>query len=173
MIHPTAFIHPKAHVEDAEIGPQCRVWQFASVIRGAVLGPRCSVGSSATLDGAKFGADCVISPGVDIGPGFQVGDNVFIGPNVVLCNDAWPTAHKQGFDAEALVSGALICVVVEDGASLGAGAVVLPGVRIGAGAMVAANATVTADVPAGHLWTRAGDIRPVPQDAWKRRMREA
>jgi acetyltransferase-like isoleucine patch superfamily enzyme len=41
-------------------------------------------------------------------------------------------------------------VMVEEGAFLGAGAVVLPGLRIGAGAVVAAGAVVTADVPAGQ-----------------------
>jgi maltose O-acetyltransferase len=41
-------------------------------------------------------------------------------------------------------------VVVGEGAMVGAGAVVLPGVRIGAGAQVAANSLVTEDVPPGE-----------------------
>jgi acetyltransferase-like isoleucine patch superfamily enzyme len=37
--------------------------------------------------------------------------------------------------------------IVEDGASIGAGAVILPGIRIGKYAMVGAGAVVTKDVP--------------------------
>jgi acetyltransferase-like isoleucine patch superfamily enzyme len=40
-------------------------------------------------------------------------------------------------------------VVIEDGAWIGIGAVVLKGVRIGAGARVEAGAVVTRDVPPG------------------------
>jgi acetyltransferase-like isoleucine patch superfamily enzyme len=40
-------------------------------------------------------------------------------------------------------------VVVEDHATIGAGATILPRIRIGAGAMVGAGAVVTRDVPAG------------------------
>jgi acetyltransferase-like isoleucine patch superfamily enzyme len=40
-------------------------------------------------------------------------------------------------------------VVIEDGAAIGIGAIVLKGVRIGAGANVAAGAVVSRDVPAG------------------------
>ncbi|MEG3085550.1 DapH/DapD/GlmU-related protein [Sphingomonas sp. PB2P12] len=39
--------------------------------------------------------------------------------------------------------------MVEQGASIGAGAIILPGVRIGKGAMIGAGAVVTHDVPAG------------------------
>ena len=42
----------------------------------------------------------------------------------------------------------LLRTVVERGASLGSGAVVLGGVRIGSGALVGAGAVVTRDVPA-------------------------
>jgi acetyltransferase-like isoleucine patch superfamily enzyme len=37
-------------------------------------------------------------------------------------------------------------IVLEDGAWIGAGAIVLPGVRVGRGAVIAAGAVVTKDV---------------------------
>jgi acetyltransferase-like isoleucine patch superfamily enzyme len=40
---------------------------------------------------------------------------------------------------------------VGDGASIGGGAVILPGVQIGAGSLVGAGATVTRDVPDGAV----------------------
>jgi acetyltransferase-like isoleucine patch superfamily enzyme len=44
----------------------------------------------------------------------------------------------------------LLTTTVEDGASLGSGAVILGGVRIGEEALVGAGAVVTRDVPAGE-----------------------
>lgn len=173
MIHPSAFIHAKAHVEDAAINADCKVWQFASVTGGTVLGSGCSVSPFAMLHGPKFGARCVISGGVMMGPGFEIGDDCFIGPNVVLCNDAFPWAHKTGWDVEALKEGRCISVRIGDGVSLGAGAIILAGVTVGAGAMVAAGAVCDRSVPNGHLFKRNGSIVEL-NTAWaKRRMRAA
>lgn len=168
MIHPTAFVHPKAHVEDATIGPRCKVWQFASVIRGTVLGADCNVASGATLDGPVFGDRCKISQGVAMGPGFLFGDDVFVGPNVTICNDRWPRVDQDGFDIEVL--RAKYAVMVLNGASIGANAVVLPGVRIGAGAMIAAGAVVNRSVPAGHLFRRDGRIEMIGSQHNTKRM---
>ena len=172
-IHPTAFIHPKAHVQDASVGARTKVWQFASVTGGTVLGEDCSVSPSAMLHGPVFGDRCVISGGVMMGPGFRLGSDVFVGPNVTMANDMWPRADKVGWDVEMLRDGRCVAVIVEDGVGIGAGAVILPGVRIGAGAMVAALAACGRDVPPGHLFRRDGSIVEI-NPAWtRRRMRAA
>lgn len=41
---------------------------------------------------------------------------------------------------------------IKRGASVGAGAVILPGLTIGEGAMIGAGAVVTKSVPAGETW---------------------
>lgn len=165
------FIHEKAHVDDTvSIGEGTHIWQFASVIRGAVLGKNCSVASGACIDGSLIGDNCVIAHNLAMGPGFKLGDGVFIGPNVTFCNDAFPRAHKRGFDVSGYSNGKY-AVIVEDGATIGAGAVILPGVRIGAGAMVAANATVTKDVACDHIWRADGSRRPILRESEKARVR--
>lgn len=181
MIHATALIHPLACVDDSvRIGARVRVWQFSTVIRGTALGDDTKVASGATLDGPVIGKRCIVSPGVDIGPGFVVGDDVFLGPNVVLCNDAWPRTHKAGWDADELrpaangwlgVDVGRACVIVCDGASIGANAVVLPGVTVGARAMIAAGAVCSRDVPAGHLLRTNGTLEPITSK--RQRMRFA
>lgn len=155
-------IHSSDAVVDASvtIGPGSRVWQFSTLIRGALIGARCNIAHGACIDGSRIGDDCVIGHNVAMGPGFWVGDGCFIGPGVVFANDAFPRAHKRGWSADAF-NGNRFAVIVEDGASIGANAVILPGVRIGAGAMVAACAAVSRDVPAGHLWISKGDVRPI------------
>lgn len=174
MIDATARIHPLALVEGSIVGPRTRVWQFASVIRGARLGADCSVASCATLDGPQFGDRCVVSQGVAMGPGFEIGDDVFIGPNVTVCNDRWPRATKGGFDAEALRAG-FVTVRIGNWASIGANAVILPGVTLGKRAMIAAGAVVDRDVPYDHIFKRDGSIAPIKNEtrAFGRRMRAA
>lgn len=152
IIAKSAFIHPLAVVTDAEVGSDTRIWQFASVIRGAKIGDRCNVASGACIDGSEVGDDCVIGHNLAMGPGFRVGNRVFIGPNCTFCNDAWPRAGKEWFDVAAYKSAPAI--IVEDGASIGSNSVILAGVRIGAGAMIAAGSVVGKDVPAGALWKK-------------------
>lgn len=153
------LIHPMAQIDaDVELGEGVRVWQFASVIRKAWLGDGCNVASCAIVDGAVLGAGCLVGHGASVHPGCLAQDKVFIGPGAVICNDRWPRADKEGFDVRALLDHELIGVRLEEGCSIGANAVVLPGVRIGRGAMVAAGAVVSAEVPPGFLWTRLGDL---------------
>lgn len=168
-VDPSAFIHPKAHVEGATIGARTRVWQFASVIRGTVLGEDCNVASCATLDGPVFGDRCIVSQGVAMGPGFLLGDDIFVGPNVTFCNDRWPTASKECFDLDALQNG-FVTIRVMDGATIGANAVILPGVIIGAGAVIAAGAAVGRSVPEDHIFTRKGNVYPIRSQIEMRRM---
>lgn len=161
MIDEGAFVHHLAQIDDTvSIGAGSKVWQFATLIRGARLGRDCSMAPGACLDGSRLGDRSILGHNVAMGPGFWVGDDVFIGPNSVISNDAWPRADKEHFDA-SLFDGAQWAVVLEDGAAVGACAVVLPGVRIGSGAMIAAGAVVERSVPAHHLLTREGEMRPL------------
>lgn len=171
-IDATAQVHPLAFVDEAEIGPRTKVWQFASVIRGTRLGADCVVASGATLDGPWFGDRCIISQNVAMGPGFLFGNEIFVGPNVTICNDRWPACDKNGFDA-GLLRSEFVTVHVQDGASIGANAVVLPGVAIGKRAMIAAGAVADRNVPDNHLFCRGGDIVPIKEEWRERRMREA
>lgn len=154
LAHPYALVHT-----DCVVGPRTKVWQFASVIRGAKIGADCVIASCAIVDGSTVGNNCRISHGAFCDPGMQIGNDVFIGPHVALCNDYWPRVAREGwFDMDDLVSGKIIVTKIEDGASLGAGAILMPGVTIGCGAMVAAGAVVTQDVPANSLYRRNGKI---------------
>ncbi|MFN3858123.1 MAG: DapH/DapD/GlmU-related protein [Caulobacter sp.] len=164
------MIHPLAHVDpDCEIGEGSRVWQFASVTRGTVLGEGCSIAPFAVLDGPILGARCVVSMHAAIGPGFVIGDEVFIGPSVTFCNDAWPSVSKDGWSADELRAGA-VTIRVGDRTSIGANSVLLPGIVIGEGCMIAAGSVVSRDVPDGHIWRRDGKAEPL-WSGKRRRMR--
>lgn len=165
-------VHPLAHVDGTvSLGEGTRVWQYASITRGTVMGRDCSVSPFAMLDGSIYGDRVVIGAHVACGPGFRVGSDVHICPQVLLSNDVWPFAAKDGFDYDVLRSGDRFAVIVEDGAFIGTGAKIMAGVRIGRGAGVAANAVVNRDVPDGMLWRANGYISEIPQDWAEKRMR--
>lgn len=165
-----AMIHPLAHVEDASIGARSRVWQFASIIRGAKIGDDTNIASGACVDGSTIGSRCSIGHNLAMGPGFLVEDEVFIGPNVTFCNDHWPRAAKDGFNTQAFATG-MHTIVVKQGASIGANAVILPGVWIGHNAMIAAGAVVTGEVPGNTLYLGKGRTRLITDEIRKRAAR--
>lgn len=167
FIHETAFIHPKAHVENSIVGAHTKVWQFASIIRGAIIGEYVTVATGATIE-CFVGDRSIISHNVAMGPGFHVGNDVFIGPQVTFANDRWPATHKIGFDAVKLKD--MMAIIIRDGAAIGANAVLLPGIVVGERAMVAAGAVATRDVPADHLFRRDGTITLIKNHWRQRRM---
>lgn len=170
---PDYFVHPKAEVhDDCSIGEGTKIWQFASVIRGARIGKDCNIASGACIDGSVVGDRTVIAHNLAAGPGFRIGSDCFIAPNVTFCNDAWPRAHKNGFDIERY-DETHKAVIMEDGATIGANAVILPGVIIGQGAMVAAGSVVTQNVPENMLWIGSGALREISGEHLKQRIRFA
>ena len=151
------MIHEAAYVNDSEIGVGTKVWQFASVIRKAKIGKNCTIGDCAVIDGAVLGDNVLVGHGTFIGPGVRIGSEVFIAPNVTMCNDAWPRVSKIGWHLDQFLAE-FVTIRIEDGASIGAGAILLPGVVIGARAMVAGGAVVGCDIPPDSLFKRSGSI---------------
>jgi acetyltransferase-like isoleucine patch superfamily enzyme len=80
-----------------------------------------------------------------------IADEVFVGHGVLFINDKRPRATTGGGELQTGGDWTLIPTIVERGASLGSGCVVLGGVRIGEGALVGAGAVVTRDVGAGEV----------------------
>ena len=156
MIHNTAIVS-----EDSVLGLHHRIYQYASVVRGCKLADNVSVGPYALLDGVIVGNESTIGSHCALFPGTMIEEECFIGPRVTICNDDWPRVHKEGWEVEAFEL--VPCVLVQAGASIGAGAVIRPGVKIGFDAMIAAGSTVTRDVPAEHLWIN-GECVPINED---------
>lgn len=158
------MIHALSVVDcTSKIGTCTKVWQFATVIRSASIGEHCTVGSCAVVDGAEIGDRCLIGHGAQIHPGTKIGNDVFVGPGAIFCNDMWPSTNKKGFEITGYT------IIVDDGAVIGAGAVILPGVRIGAGSMIAAGGVCDESLPDGCLLQRNGYVTTMPQH--RKRMR--
>lgn len=140
--------HPLALVESDDVGEGTRVWAWAHVMAGARIGKNCNIGDHAFVEGGStLGDGVTVKNGVLIWDGVTIGDGVFVGPGVVFTNDRTPRSARMEGLAAAEAQGWLTPTVVEAGASLGAGAVIVAGVRIGRLALVGAGAVVTRDVP--------------------------
>lgn len=139
-----AFVHELADVLTPNIGAGTKIWQFVVALPGAVIGSDCNICAHCFIENdVVVGNRVTIKNGVQLWDGLRVGDDVFIGPNATFTNDRQPRSGNLEFIA--------LPTVIESQASIGAGAVVLPGLKIGRGAMVAAGAVVTRDVPEGML----------------------
>lgn len=101
---------------------------------GVTIGDRCKVQNNALL----------YAPA-------RLGNGVFIGPAAVLTNDRYPRAVDADGEVKMVGDWEAEGVVIADGASVGAAAVVLAGVTVGVWSMVAANSMVTRTVPAYAL----------------------
>lgn len=114
------------------IGDETFVGPFVEVQRGATIGARCKIQSH------TFVCD-----------GVHIGDGVFVGHGVMFLNDRLPRAVTSEGEMAGATDWTLEETFVHDGAAIGSGAVILPGVTIGEKAMVGAGAVVTRDVAAG------------------------
>jgi UDP-2-acetamido-3-amino-2,3-dideoxy-glucuronate N-acetyltransferase len=147
MDHPTPapdapFVHPLADCQAQRIGAHTRIWQFTVVLPGAIIGAGCNINSHCFVENeVVLGDNVTVKCGNYLWDGLTLEDGVFIGPNVTFTNDKYPVSGNRGYERRACT--------VQAGASIGGGAVILPGVTIGAGATVGAGAVVTRDVPAG------------------------
>jgi UDP-2-acetamido-3-amino-2,3-dideoxy-glucuronate N-acetyltransferase len=137
---PKTFIHELADVKSTTIGADSRIWQFVVILPLAVIGKECNICSHCLIENDVIIGDRVtVKSGVQLWDGLRVGDDVFIGPNASFANDLFPRSRQK--PEQFLVT------TIHTGASIGAGAVVLPGLEIGRNAMVAAGAVVTRSVP--------------------------
>ena len=143
---PGVYVHPQGLCESDDVGAGTRVWAFAHVLPGAVVGADCNVCDHAFIEtGARLGDRVTVKNAVLVWDGVTVEDDVFLGPNMLFTNDLRPRAAIKKSREQ------LVPTVVRNGATIGAGVTVVCGTTIGTGAFVAAGAVVVRDVPAHAL----------------------
>jgi UDP-2-acetamido-3-amino-2,3-dideoxy-glucuronate N-acetyltransferase len=142
-------VQPTADVDErAELGVGTWVWHLAQI-----------------RENARLGRGCIIGRGAYVGPGVVLGDHVklqnyalvyepacledavFIGPGAVLTNDVYPRSVGVTGQLKRPADWIAEGVMVREGASVGARAVIIAGIEIGRWALIAAGAVVTRDVP--------------------------
>ena len=137
-------VHPQGLCESDSVGAGTRVWAFAHVLAGAVVGRDCNICDHAFIEGgAVLGDRVTVKNAVLVWDGVTVEDDVFLGPAVVFTNDLRPRRNDNPFTP--------VPTVVRRGASLGASVTVVCGTEIGEYAFAAAGSVITSDVPA-YAW---------------------
>lgn len=135
-----ATIHKLADVQTVAVGSDTQVWQFAVILKNAVIGNNCNINCHTFIENDVVVGDRVtIKSGVYLWDGIVIEDDVFVGPHVSFVNDKYPKSkqYPESFQKTHVCKGA----------SIGANATILGGVTIGAYAMVGAGSVVTKDVP--------------------------
>lgn len=136
----------------AAIGQGTKVWHYAQIREGAVLGRDCVIGRGAYVGpGVRIGDHCKIQNYALVYDPAVIEDGVFIGPAVVLTNDRYPRAVSPDGALRGADDWDPVGVTIHHGASIGALSVCVAPVTIGAWALVAAGSTVIRDVPAFAL----------------------
>ena len=133
------LVHPKAIVDTRHVGAGTRIWEFVHVLAGARIGRRCNINSHVFVENdVVIGDGVTVKCGVYLWDGIRLEDDVFVGPNVTFTNDRRPRSGQPVPHPPT---------TIRTGASLGAAAVIGPGVTVGRFALVGMGPVVTRDVP--------------------------
>lgn len=142
FIHSTADIEPKA-----QIGQRVCVWHYAHIREDALIGDGVSIGRGAYIGpGARIEAFAKIQNYAQLFEPVVVGRGAFIGPGAILTNDRKPRSVTPEGRVKGVSDWQPSGVTVDEGASVGAGAICVGPLTIGAWAMVGAGSVVTRDV---------------------------
>jgi len=147
-----AQVHPSAEVSDkASIGEGTKVWHQAQIRENTSIGQDCVISKNVYIDhSVKIGNKVKVQNNCSIYQAF-IEDGVFIGPHVCFTNDKVPRAvdidgnpksgnvENKDWKSET--------ITIKEGASVGAAAVLLPGITIGKFAMIGSGSVVTKDIP--------------------------
>jgi acetyltransferase-like isoleucine patch superfamily enzyme len=134
---------------DVEVGEGTYLADFINLY-GCKIGAESKIGPFVEIQkGASVGSRCKISSHTFICEGVTIEDEVFVGHGVVFINDPLPRATNSDGKLQSEADWKVNPTLVQRGASIGSGAVILCNVTIGAGALVGAGAVVTKDVPPG------------------------
>jgi len=124
------------------------MWPPVDIHPSTVIGDNVMIGRYTNICGAiTIGERTRIQGFCFIPDAVEIGSRVFIGPNVVFTNIKYPKirgCQMKKRDGKT---------IVEDDVSIGAGAVICPGVRIGSGSLIGAGAVVTKDIPSDTVVT--------------------
>jgi bifunctional UDP-N-acetylglucosamine pyrophosphorylase/glucosamine-1-phosphate N-acetyltransferase len=130
-------------VDRAIVAENCRIGPFARVRPETVLHHDVHIGNFVEVKASEIGAGSKANHLSYVGDA-RIGSGVNVGAGSITCNydgvNKWPT-------------------VIEDGAFIGSGSMLVAPVRIGAGATIGAGSTISQDAPGGELTlTRAPQI---------------
>ena len=128
-------IAPFSHLEDAQIGAQCRIGPYARIRPAAVLADEVHIGSFVEVKASTIGERSKVNHLAYVGDSI-VGRDVNVGAGTITCNYDGARKHRT---------------VIEDDVHIGSSTQLVAPVTVGRGATIGAGTTVWKDVPPDGL----------------------
>lgn len=143
-------IHANCVIDGAIVGENCRIGPFARLRPETVLHREVHIGNFVEVKKSQIGDRSKANHLTYLGDA-QVGSDVNVGAGSITCNydgaNKWPT-------------------IIEDGAFIGSGSMLVAPVRIGAQATIGAGSAVVSSTPDGELSLARARQSTVP--GWRR-----
>jgi len=135
------FAHPTAVIDEGcGIGDGTKIWHFAHIMSGCVIGKGCNIGQNVVISPKVIlGNNVKVQNNVSVYTGVTCDDDVFLGPSCVFTNISNPRSavvRKGNYEQTH----------VGKGATIGANATIICGNNIGTYAFIGAGAVITKDV---------------------------
>jgi len=144
-------IEPFCHLEDADIGADCRIGPYTRIRPGGTrLDSQVHLGNFVEVKASNIGAGSKANHLSYIGDS-DVGRNVNVGAGTIVCNYDGANKHRT---------------VIEDEVFIGSDTQLVAPVRVGRGATLGAGTTLTKDAPAGELTISRAKQISIP--GWQR-----
>ena len=129
----------------AQIGFGTRIWHWAHICGGAVIGSNVSIGQNVFVGNkVVIGDHCKVQNNVSIYDNVYLEEGVFCGPSMVFTNVYNPRSFVERKDEYRDTH-------IKKGATLGANCTIICGITIGEFAFIGAGAVVKRDVPSYAL----------------------
>ncbi len=148
---PNCRIHSTALIEEGvQLGEGTSVWDNVHIRRNARIGQSCIIGEKTYLAyDVVIGNYCKLNANVYVCAGVTVEDYVMLAAHVVFTNDRFPRAFEKILDglASSDPNEETLSTHVGRGVTVGAGAVIGPGLNLCEFAMVGMGSVVTHDIP--------------------------
>jgi bifunctional UDP-N-acetylglucosamine pyrophosphorylase / glucosamine-1-phosphate N-acetyltransferase len=137
-------------LDNAIVAQNCRIGPFARLRPGTVMHRDVHIGNFVEVKNTEIGAGSKANHLTYLGDS-RIGKNVNVGAGSITCNydgaNKWPT-------------------LIEDGASIGSGSMLVAPVRIGVGTTIGAGSTITASTPDDKLVLERS--KQITVDSWTR-----
>jgi bifunctional UDP-N-acetylglucosamine pyrophosphorylase/glucosamine-1-phosphate N-acetyltransferase len=143
-------IAPFSHLENAQIGAQCRIGPYARIRPASVLADEVHIGNFVEIKASTVGERSKVNHLAYVGDA-TVGRDVNIGAGTITCNYDGASKHRT---------------IIEDDVHIGSDTQLVAPVTIGRGATIGAGTTVWEDVPAEAL--AVNEKTQVTRSGWKR-----
>jgi UDP-2-acetamido-3-amino-2,3-dideoxy-glucuronate N-acetyltransferase len=142
------FKHKTAEIDmHVTVGIGTKIWHHTHIREHAVIGKECVIGQNVYIDeGVIIGNYCRIQNNCSIYRTTKIENYVFIGPHVIFANDKLPRSFNHDDKPTTEKDWVSGTILVGEGASIGAGSIILPNVIIGEYAFIGAGSIVTKNV---------------------------